>query len=89
MSDENNLDMILDIPVGLSAEVGSTHLSVRDVLAWRPEAVVELDNFPDEPLTVCINGIEMATAEAVEVDDRYGVRILSVVSAEERIRTLG
>lgn len=89
MAEESNLDMILDIPVGISAEVGSTHLTVREVLSWRPESVVQLDNYPDDLLTVCINGIAMATGEAVEVDDKYGVRIASVVSAEERIRTLG
>ncbi|UTW46125.1 FliM/FliN family flagellar motor switch protein [bacterium SCSIO 12696] len=89
MTENSDLDMILDIPVGISAVVGATQMSIRDVLAWGPESVIELDSYTDDPLEVCVNDIPMATAEAVEIGDRYGARIVSVVSAKERIKSLG
>ncbi|MCV6605594.1 MAG: FliM/FliN family flagellar motor switch protein [Porticoccaceae bacterium] len=88
-SSDSDLGMILNIPVGISAVVGSTQITIREVLAWGPESVVELDSYTDDPLEVCINGISMATAEAVEAGERYGARIVSVASAKERIKSLG
>ena len=87
--ENNDLNMILDIPVGISAVVGSTQMTIRDVLAWGPESVVELDSYTDDPLDVCVNGISMATAETVEIGEHYGARIVSVASTKERIKSLG
>ncbi|MGS2723810.1 FliM/FliN family flagellar motor switch protein [Porticoccus sp. GXU_MW_L64] len=88
-SQDADLGMILNIPVAISAVVGSTQLTIREVLAWGPESLVELDSYTDDPLEVCINGISMATAETVEVGEHYGARIVSVASAKERIKSLG
>lgn len=89
MSDDSGLEMILDIPVGIAVEVGNVDLTLREILAWKPDTVVPLNRFPDEPLDVYVNDVPMATGEVVEMETHYGVRIVDVVTPEERIRTLG
>ena len=82
------LDVILDIPVKMTLEVGGTEIAIRDLLQLSQGSVVELDRIAGEPLDVRINGTLIAQGEVVVTNDRYGVRLTDVISPQERIRRL-
>lgn len=84
-----DLEMILDIPVRLSMEVGNTRISIRDLLQLGQGSVIELDRLAGEPLDVLVNGTLIAHGEVVVVNDKFGIRMTDVISASERIRKLG
>ena len=86
--DGPNLDVILDIPVSISMEVGSTDINIRNLLQLNQGSVIELDRLAGEPLDVLVNGTLIAHGEVVVVNDRFGVRLTDVVSPSERIRRL-
>jgi flagellar motor switch protein FliN/FliY len=83
-----NLDVILDIPVNISMEVGSTMISIRNLLKLNQGSVVELDRLAGEPLDVMVNGTLIAHGEVVVVNEKYGIRLTDVISAAERIKKL-
>jgi len=83
-----SLDVILDIPVTISMEVGSTKISIRNLLKLNQGSVVELDRLAGEPLDVLVNGTLIAHAEVVVVNEKYGIRLTDVISAAERIQKL-
>ena len=83
-----SLDVILDIPVTISLEVGSTKISIRNLLKLNQGSVVELDRLAGEPLDVLVNGTLIAHAEVVVVNEKYGIRLTDVISAAERIQKL-
>ena len=83
-----NLDVILDVPVTLSLEVGRTRMPIRNLLQLNQGSVVELERGAGEPLDVFVNGTLIAHGEVVVVNDRFGVRLTDVVSPSERIRRL-
>ncbi len=85
---EINLDLILDVPVTLSMEVGHAKVPIRNLLQLNQGSVVELDRTAGEPLDVFVNGTLIAHGEVVVVNDKFGVRLLDVVSPSERIRKL-
>ncbi len=87
-STDGNLDVILDVPLSLTLEVGRTRLSIRELLKLTQGSVIELDRVAGEPLDVMINGTLVAHGEVVVVNDKYGVRLTDVVSPAERIRRL-
>ena len=91
-SPESNLDMsldvILDVPVVLSLEVGRTRIPIRNLLQLNQGSVVELERGAGEPLDVFVNGTLIAHGEVVVVNDRFGIRLTDVVSPSERIRRL-
>ena len=82
------LDVIMDIPVSLSMEVGSTEISIRNLLQLSQGSVVELDRVAGEPLDVMVNGTLIAHGEVVVVNERYGIRLTDVISPQERIKRL-
>lgn len=82
------LDVILDIPVHLTMEVGGTEIAIRNLLQLSQGSVIELDRVAGEPLDVKINGTLIAHGEVVVVNDRYGIRLTDVISPQERIRRL-
>jgi flagellar motor switch protein FliN/FliY len=86
--EDNCLDVILDISVNLSLEVGKTKISIRDLLKLNQGSVVELDRLAGEPLDVLVNGTLIAHGEVVVTNDKYGIRLTDVVSAAERIQKL-
>lgn len=86
--DNPDLDVILDIPVSLSMEVGSTEIAIRNLLQLSQGSVIELDRMAGEPLDVRVNGTLIAHGEVVVVNDRFGIRLTDVVSPSERIRKL-
>jgi len=88
-SDGNpELDVILDIPVRISMEVGATKIPIRNLLQLNQGSVVELDRLAGEPLDVLVNGTLIAHGEVVMVNDKFGIRLTDVVSQSERIHRL-
>ncbi len=83
-----NLDLLLDVPVRVSAEVGRTHLPLERVLDLGPGSVIELDKKSEEPVDVCVNGHLVARGEVVVVDDCYGIRITQIVAPSSRLESL-
>ena len=83
-----NLDVILDVPVSLSLEVGRARIPIRNLLQLNQGSVVELERGAGEPLDVYVNGTLIAQGEVVVVNDRFGVRLTDIVSPSERIKRL-
>jgi len=83
-----NIDVILDVPVTLSLEVGRTRLPIRSLLQLNQGSVVELERASGEPLELFVNGTLVAHGEVVVVNDKFGIRLIDVVSPAERIRKL-
>ena len=95
LSDDSNgpvtnpeLDVILDIPVTISMEVGNTEISIRNLLQLNQGSVIELDRLAGEALDVLVNGTLIAHGEVVVVNDKFGIRLTDVVSPSERIKKL-
>ncbi|MCJ8167941.1 flagellar motor switch protein FliN [Atopomonas sediminilitoris] len=83
-----NLDVILDIPVVISMEVGNTNITIRNLLQLNQGSVVELDRLAGEPLDVLVNGTLIAHGEVVVVNEKFGIRLTDVISPSERIKKL-
>ena len=83
-----NLEVILDVPVTLSMEVGRTRIAIRNLLQLNQGSVVELDRAAGEPLDVFVNGTLVAHGEVVVVNEKFGIRLTDVISPAERIRKL-
>jgi flagellar motor switch protein FliN/FliY len=83
-----NLDLIMDVRLALTLEVGRTRISVRNLLALTQGSVVELDKLAGEPLDVLVNGTLVAHGEVVVVNDKFGIRLLDVASPEQRMGSL-
>lgn len=83
-----SLDLVMDIPVRISMEVGSAELSVRDLLNLNQGAVVELDRLAGEPLDVFVNGSLIAKGEVVVVNEQLGIRLTELASAADRVKSL-
>lgn len=87
-SEEVNLDVILDVPVTISLEIGRTKISIRNLLQLNQGSVVELDRLAGEPLDVMVNGTLIAHGEVVVVNEKYGIRLTDVISPVERVKKL-
>ena len=83
-----NLDVILDIPVTLSMEIGRTNISIRNLLQLNQGSVVELDRLAGEPMDVLVNGTLVAHGEVVVVNEKFGIRLTDVISPAERVKKL-
>jgi len=85
---QNDLDMILDIPVQLTVELGRTKMPIKNLLQLAQGSVVELAGMAGEPLDVMINGFLIAQGEVVVVNDKLGIRLTDVITPSERLRRL-
>lgn len=83
-----DLDMVMDIPVTISMEIGRTRISIRNLLQLSQGSVVELDRLAGEPMDVLVNDTLIAHGEVVVVNDKFGIRLTDVISASERIKKL-
>ncbi|MFO1401152.1 MAG: flagellar motor switch protein FliN [Steroidobacteraceae bacterium] len=83
-----NLDVVLDIPVTLSMEVGRSRISIRNLLQLNQGSVVELERATGEPFDIYVNGTLIAHGEVVVVNEKFGMRLTDVISPAERIRKL-
>ncbi|MBC7963457.1 MAG: flagellar motor switch protein FliN [Steroidobacteraceae bacterium] len=86
--DRKNLDFILDIPLQVTVELGRTKLLVKDILQLNQGAVVELSKLAGEPLDIFVNSKLVARGEAVVVNEKYGVRLVDIVSPNERVEKI-
>lgn len=86
--DTDKMDLILDIPVAVTVEIGRTKLTIRNLLQLNQGGIVALDRLAGEPLDVLVNGTLVAHGEVVVVNDKYGVRLTDIVSKAERIKRL-
>jgi flagellar motor switch protein FliN/FliY len=87
-AEDVNLDVILDIPVTISMEIGHTSINIRNLLQLNQGSVVELDRLAGEPLDVLVNGTLIAHGEVVVVNEKYGIRLTDVISPAERVKKL-
>lgn len=85
---DTNLDVILDIPVNLSMEIGRTEISINNLLQLNQGSVVELDRLAGEPMDVLVNGTLIAHGEVVVVNEKFGIRLTDVISPAERVKKL-
>ncbi|MEH6504252.1 MAG: flagellar motor switch protein FliN [Cycloclasticus sp.] len=85
---ELNLDVILDVPVTISMEVGSTKISIRNLLQLNQGSVIELDRLAGEPMDVLVNKTLIARGEVVVVNDKFGLRLTDIISPAERVKKL-
>ncbi|PHS70590.1 MAG: flagellar motor switch protein FliN [Methylophaga sp.] len=83
-----DLDMVLDIPVTVSMEIGRTKINIRNLLQLSQGSVVELDRLAGEPMDVLVNDTLIAHGEVVVVNDKFGIRLTDVISTAERIKKL-
>ncbi len=86
--EEVNLDVILDVPVTISMEIGRTQINIRNLLQLNQGSVVELERFAGEPLDVLVNGTLIAHGEVVVINDKFGIRLTDVISPSERVKRL-
>jgi flagellar motor switch protein FliN/FliY len=84
-----NFDLLLDIPLDVTVELGRTRMALRELLALTAGSVVELGKLAGDPLDLLVNGKLVARGEAVMVNDKFGVRLTDIVSRSERLAGLG
>ncbi|MES2354476.1 MAG: flagellar motor switch protein FliN [Pseudomonadota bacterium] len=84
----NDIDMVLDIPVLLTVELGRTKIAIKNILQLAQGSVVELDGLAGEPMDVLVNGCLIAQGEVVVVNDKFGIRLTDIITPSERIRKL-
>jgi len=87
--DDIKLDLILDVPVTVSMEIGRTQVNIRNLLQLNQGSVIELDRFAGEPMDVLVNGTLIAHGEVVVVNDKFGIRLTDVISPSDRVKKLG
>lgn len=85
---QNDIDLILDIPVQLTVELGRTRIAIKNILQLAQGSVVELDGLAGEPMDVLVNGCLIAQGEVVVVNDKFGIRLTDIVTPSERLRRL-
>ncbi|MBU3159067.1 flagellar motor switch phosphatase FliY [Clostridium frigoris] len=83
-----NIDLILDVKLEISVVLGKTKKNIRDILNLGTGSLIELDKLAEEPVDILVNGKKVAYGEVVVVDENFGVRITSIISGEERVKTL-
>ena len=86
--EQRRLDLLLDVPLELSVELGRTRMTIQDLLGLGPGSVIELDKIAGEALDILVNYRLVARGEAVVVNDKFGVRITDIVSQSERVARL-
>ena len=86
--DARNLDLLLDVPLSITVELGRVKVPVRQLLSLGAGAVVELEKLAGEPLDVLVNGRPVARGEAVMVNEKFGVRLTEIVSPSERVESM-
>ncbi|MES1206789.1 MAG: flagellar motor switch protein FliN [Pseudomonadota bacterium] len=86
--EQRRLDLLLDVPLDLSVELGRTRMTIQDLLGLGPGSVIELDKIAGEALDILVNDRLVARGEAVVVNDKFGVRITDIVSQSERVARL-
>jgi flagellar motor switch protein FliN/FliY len=87
--DHSQIDLLLDISLQVTVELGRARMKIQEILALRNGSVIELDRLAGEPADILVNGTLIARGEVVVVDEKFGVRVIEVVSRAKRIASLG
>jgi len=87
--DPSNIQLLMDVKLPITVELGRNSLHVKEILSFGPGSIVELERLASEPVDLLVNGVLVARGEVVVIDDYFGVRLSSLISPEERIRSLG
>ena len=85
---KTDIDLIMDVPVQLTVELGRTKLTIKNLLQLGQGSVVELDGLAGEPMDIFVNGYLIAQGEVVVVDEKYGIRLTDIITPSERINRL-
>ena len=85
---QNDIDLIMDIPVQLTVQLGRTKIAIKNLLQLAQGSVVELDGLAGEPMDVLVNGYLIAQGEVVVVNEKFGIRLTDIITPSERIRKL-
>lgn len=88
VDEQSDIDMIMDIPVQMSVELGRTRLTIKNILQLGQGSVIELDGLAGEPMDIYVNGYLIAQGEVVVVDDKYGIRVTDIITPSDRINRL-
>ncbi|MGA9224859.1 MAG: flagellar motor switch protein FliN, partial [Mesobacillus sp.] len=87
-AETKNLDMLLDIPLQVTVELGRTKRSVKDILELTSGSIIELDKLAGEPVDILVNNRLIAQGEVVVIDENFGVRVTDIISQSDRIKKL-
>ena len=87
-ANRDDIEMVLDIPVQLTVELGRTRIPIKHILQLAQGSVIELDALAGEPMDVLVNGFLIAQGEVVVVNDKFGIRLTDIVTPSERMRRL-
>jgi flagellar motor switch protein FliN/FliY len=87
-AEKESIDMIKDIPLEVTVELGRTKKLIRDILEFGPGTIIELDKLAGEPVDIMVNGKYIAKGEVVVIDESFGVRITDIISASKRLSKL-
>ena len=87
-SNGQNMDFLLEIPLEISVELGKKRISIGELLKLSQGSVVELDKLTDQPLDIFVNNKLMAEGEVVVVNERFGIRLLNIISPKDRVKEL-
>jgi flagellar motor switch protein FliN/FliY len=87
-TDELNLDLVLDVPVTVSIEIGRKEVNIKQLLQLKPGSIVELDRYAGEPLDVFVNGTLIAHGEVAAIHEKFGIRLTDVISPSERVKKM-
>lgn len=82
------LDILLDLPVNITVEVGSKILSIEEILKLTPNSVIDLDRYLNEPIDLKVNGVLIAKGELYQVEDNFAIKIIEILTREERLNLL-
>ena len=85
MQQKENIEIIMDVPLEVSVELGRTRKKIKEILEFAPGAVIELDKLAGEPIDILVNGKYVANGEVVVIDENFGIRITDIISADKRI----
>jgi flagellar motor switch protein FliN/FliY len=86
--EQKNLEMLFDIPVSVTAELGRSVIRIKDLLNFVPGSVVELERLAGESIDLVVNGVPIGKGDVVVVNDNFGIRITEIICTEERIKKL-
>ncbi len=82
----NKLDILLDIPITITVEIGSKSMPIEEILKLAPSSVIDLDRYLNEPIDLKVNGVLVAKGELYQVDDNFAIKITEILTKEERVR---
>ena len=85
MQQKENIEIIMDVPLEVSVELGRTHKKIKEILEFSPGSVIELDKLAGEPIDILVNGKFVASGEVVVIDENFGIRITDIISTDKRI----